>query len=341
MVLVIMQESIFDQIDRRIKAAQELDEQENSIALEEKIDSILIKGEEAKKTLVAIPCYNEERTIGSVVLKAKQYVDEVVVIDDGSSDKTAMIAENAGATVVQHEKNKGYGAAIQSCFNYARENNFDVMTILDGDGQHDPDQIYTVMRPVSEGDVDVSIGSRFLDSQGNMVPMYRRFGIAVLTKFTNGFSNGEEKVRDGQSGFRTYSRKAIENIDPKDSNMGVSAEILMKSRKKNLSFSEVPITCSYEGDTSTEGPVGHGVSVIISILQYLEVEHSLLVFGLPGFLMFISGVVLGMISYLSYKDLGYFPFAQTALAGLLFITGMLMGMTGLILHAVINEGRRR
>jgi glycosyltransferase involved in cell wall biosynthesis len=337
-----MEESIFDQIDRRIQAVQKLDAQINLDPIEEKIDNILIKEEKQEpKTLVAIPCFNEEKTIGSVILKAKKYADEVLVIDDGSIDKTATIAELAGATIVRHEKNKGYGAAIQSCFNYARENNFDVMTILDGDGQHDPDQIYTVMRPVSEGKADISIGSRFLDSQGNMVPMYRRFGIAVLTKFTNGFSNAEEKVCDGQSGFRAYSRKAIENIDPKDPNMGVSAEILMQSKKKNLLFSEVPITCSYEGDTSSQGPVGHGMSVIISILQYLEVEHSLLVFGLPGFLMFISGLVLGMISYLSYKDLGYFPFAQTAVAGLLFITGMLMGITGLILHAVINEGRRR
>jgi glycosyltransferase involved in cell wall biosynthesis len=337
------QESIFDQIDRRIQAVQELDAQINLDPIEKKIDNILIKEEKKQetKTLVAIPCYNEEKTIGSVILKAKKYADEVVIIDDGSIDKTTTIAELAGAKIVRHKKNKGYGAAIQSCFNYARENNFDVMTILDGDGQHDPDQIYTVMRPVSEGKADISIGSRFMDSHGNMVPMYRRFGIAVLTKITNGFSDDEEKVGDGQSGFRTYSRKAIENIDPKDPNMGVSAEILMQGKKKKLSFSEVPITCSYEGDTSTQGPIGHGISVIISILQYLEVEHSLLVFGLTGFLMFVSGLILGMISYLSYKDLGYFPFAQTSLAGLLFITGMLMGMTGLILHAVINESRRR
>ena len=128
--------------------------------------------EEPKRTLAAIPCYNEETTIGSVVLKAKRYVDEVLVIDDGSTDDTAKVAEYAGAIVLRHGGNKGYGAAIQSCFNYARDHNFDVMTILDGDGQHDADQIQTVMKPVVEEDIDISIGSRFLED--NTVPLYRR-----------------------------------------------------------------------------------------------------------------------------------------------------------------------
>ena len=213
-------------------------------------------GEGNKRTLAVIPCFNEEATIGSVVLKAKRYVDTVVVIDDGSIDKTAKIAEYAGATVLRHEKNKGYGAALKSGFEYARENNFDVMTILDGDGQHDADQIQTVMRPVSEGKADICVGSRFLDSTGNMVPMYRHFGIAVLTKFSNAGSDKKDKVTDAQSGFRAYSRKAIDNIDLKDTRMGASAEILMQGRRNHLNCEEVSITCSYEGECSTEKPAG-------------------------------------------------------------------------------------
>src|SRR4030042_4859375 len=181
-----------------------------------------------KRTLAVIPCFNEEATIGSVVLKAKKYVDEVVVIDDGSSDKTAKIAEYAGAIVLRHNGNKGYGAALKSGFEYARENNFDIMTVLDGDGQHDADQIQTVMWPVTEGKADICVGSRFLDSTGNMVPMYRHFGIAVLTKFTNAGSDKENKVTDGQSGFRAYSRKAIEHIALKEAQMGASVEIVMQ-----------------------------------------------------------------------------------------------------------------
>jgi glycosyltransferase involved in cell wall biosynthesis len=293
-----------------------------------------------KRILAAIPCYNEEATIGSIILKAKNYVDEVLVIDDGSNDDTAKIAEYAGAIVLKHEKNKGYGAAIKNCFKYALENNYDVMTILDGDGQHDADQIQTVMRPICDDKADISIGSRFLDSNGNMVPMYRRFGIAVLTRITNAGSEKENKVTDGQSGFRAYSRRAIENIDLKDSQMGASAEIILQGRKKNLIYQEVPISCSYEGDCSTEKPIGHGLKVILSILQYMEVEHSLLFFSLPGFILFLFGIFFGFQTYFAYKTYGYLEISLTLITLMFLFLGVLCGMTGLILHAVINANRR-
>ena len=222
------------------------------------------------RTLAMIPCFNEEATIGSVVLKAKQYVDEVVVIDDGSIDNTAKIAEFAGAIVIKHGGNKGYGAAIQSCFTYARKNNFDILTILDGDGQHDADQLPSVMKPVIEDNVDVSIGSRFIDNNGHDIPLYRRFGIGLLTRMTNVGSKDKHRITDGQSGFRAYSKKAIKMLNPKDNDMGASAEILMQGRKRDLSYKEVPINCRYDLDGSTKKPVNHGVGVIVSMLHYLE-----------------------------------------------------------------------
>jgi len=297
---------------------------------------------DAKHTLVAIPCFNEESTIGSVVLKAKQYVDEVLVIDDGSNDNTARVAEYAGATVLRHGGNHGYGAAIQSCFKYARNHDFDIMTIIDGDGQHDADQIQSVMRPVIDENVDISIGSRFTKGNGNNVPLYRRFGIWTLTRFTNAGSKEEQhRVADGQSGFRAYSKKAINNIQPKDNNMGVSAEILMQGRKRNLLYKEVPISCSYDGNTSTQTPVGHGLGVIMSILKYMEVEHSLLFFGIPGLIMFILGIFLGLDVYFDFQIHGVLAVGNALITVILLVLGVLSGMTGLILHAVLNANNRR
>lgn len=306
-----------------------------------KVDVGKTHGGIPNKILVAIPCYNEERTIGSIVLKAKRYADEVLVIDDGSIDKTAQVAEYAGATVLRHGGNKGYGAAIQRCFDYARQNNFYVMTIIDGDGQHDASEIQTVMRPILDDEADISIGSRFIDGSENTVPLYRRFGIWVLTRFTNAGSKQEcHRVSDGQSGFRAYSRNAINNIDPKDSKMGISAEILMQGRKRNLLFKEVPISCNYEVDGSTESPVGHGLGVLISIFKYMEVEHSLLFFGLPGFILFLLGMFFGVQTYVAYEANGYLTISITLITITLLMLGTLSGMTGLILHAVINAGRR-
>jgi glycosyltransferase involved in cell wall biosynthesis len=295
-----------------------------------------------KKRLVAIPCYNEEKTIGSIILKSKQYADEILVVDDGSVDKTAEIASYAGATVLKHGGNKGYGAAIQSCFKYAKDFEYDVLTIIDGDGQHDADQLITVMKPVIDEQVDVSIGSRFLDDAKSTIPAYRKLGIWVITRFTNaGSTEPHHKVIDSQSGFRAYSRKAIEKIIPKDTNMGISAEILMQARKQHLIFGETPISISYEGDTSTQNPVGHGLGVIVSILKYMEVEHSLLFFGVPGLAMFILGMLLGVTVYLNFQTFGVLAIGNALITVVLIVLGFLCGMTGLILHAVINANRRR
>jgi len=294
-----------------------------------------------KRTLAAIPCFNEEKTIGSVILKALEHVDEVVVIDDGCTDGTVSIAQRAGATVLRHGGNKGYGAAIQSAFSYARAHGFDVMTILDGDGQHDADEIQSVMRPVIDDSVDIAIGSRFLDTSKNSVPLYRRFGIWVLTRFTNAGSTVNHRVVDGQSGFRAYSRKAIEALDPKDVDMGVSAEILMQGRKRNLSYTEVPISVDYTGDCSTKRPVGHGLGVIVSILKYMEVEHALLFFGVPGVVLFCLGLAFGWTVYMEYLASKVLAVGSALITVALVVLGMLLGMTGLILHAVINAGHRK
>ena len=297
---------------------------------------------ESHRTLAVIPCFNEEKTIGSVVLKAKQYVDEVVVVDDGCTDDTVSVAKIAGATVLRHGGNKGYGAAVQSAFQYARSHGFDVMTILDGDGQHDADEIKSVMTPVIKEKVDISIGSRFVNKNGGNVPRYRRFGIGVLTSLTNaGSKEPHHRVTDGQSGFRAYSRRAIETLDPKDRDMGVSAEILMQGRKNNLLYKEVPISVDYTLEGSTKRPVGHGLGVILSILKYMEVEHALLFFGIPGIILFSVGLIVGWtvyVDYMTYKVLAIGG-ALTTLA--LLILGVLLGMTGLILHAVINAGQRK
>jgi len=291
--------------------------------------------------LAAIPAFNEQKTIGSVVLTAQRYATRVIVIDDGSEDETAWVAEQAGATVIRHPTNRGYGAALRSCFEYARESEFEVLVILDGDGQHRPEMIPQVVAPVDEGRADVSIGSRFMDgTKAEGVPGYRKFGIRVITKLTNLGTRHSGKITDAQSGFRAYSRAAIAAIDPVEADMGASAEILWEADRRGLRIVEVPIEVDYYGKKSIRGPIKHGVSVIGSMVRYAEAKHALLFFSLPGFVLFVGGLALGF-----YVTDVYYRTAQLALGlalmtVLLIVLGMLLGFTGLVLHAVINATKR-
>ena len=285
--------------------------------------------------IACIPAYNEETKINDVVKKALPYADKVVVCDDGSSDNTAVLAKKAGATVVSHKTNRGYGAAISTLFDYCRKNNAEIMVTLDGDGQHNPVQIPDLINTMLKHNVDVVIGSRSLKDDKNL-PSYRKAGIKIITSTINSTTN--LKVTDSQSGFRAYSKTAIDLIRPTESGMSVSTEILLKISNNGLSIIEVPITVSYDGNTSTEHPVKHGTHVIGSTLKYVSIRHPMYFYGLPGILLFISGLIMGV----SFLD-GYLDFdTPKVLYGLMLgsiisiLLGSMMIITSILLFTMAN-----
>jgi len=283
-------------------------------------------------TIAAMPAYNEERSIAKMVLGCKKYVDRVVVVDDGSSDATAEIAEALGAYVVRHEKNGGYGAALRSCFETARSLDADKMVIIDSDGQHDASEIPRLLHPLNNGS-DLVIGSRFCDGNGKDIPAYRKVGMKVLDMATN--VAGGVSVTDSQSGFRAYGQRAIDRIYIKDSDMSAGSEVLLQAKDNDLCIKEVPIHCSYDVErASTQNPVSHGVKTLLTLLHDMELRRPLYYFTVPGILMAAAGVGMGLQFLRVFYLGGSLSFGPTLVMILLTLVGSFIAMTGIILHSI-------
>lgn len=238
--------------------------------------------------LVVIPAYNEAATIGSVVLEARTVAGEVLVIDDGSTDATAELAEAAGARVVRHEANRGKGKAIENAFEYARENEWQYLVLLDGDWQHRPKEAEALLAACAEGPDDIVIGSRYLDGDRDDTSLYRRVGQRVLDKITE--ANTGYSVTDSQSGFRAFDRTAIETLAVTDEGFGVESQMLASANERGLSVGEVPISVNYDvPHPNTSNPVHHGVSVALRLLRAGAVRNPRFFFGVPGALLAVVG----------------------------------------------------
>lgn len=286
--------------------------------------------------LVGIPAYNEEIGIGSTVLGAKQYADEVVVVDDGSEDRTVEIAREAGATVLEHKTNQGKGRAINTFLRYARSTDHKEFAVLDADGQHVPEDLPAVLEPIRRDEADVVVGSRYLEQgAGSETPRYRRVGQRVLDVLALGSSG--TNLTDTQSGFRAFSPAAIDSLTLRTDGMGVETEMIGAAVDKDLTITEVPIDVRYEGvDGQTFDPVRHGVGVAVFTLQLIRDRHPLLFFGIPGILMTGAGVVLGLNTLSVYQETGQFILGWALLTSLLTIVGVLGVFCGLILNRISN-----
>jgi len=281
--------------------------------------------------LACIPAFNVEKSISDVIKRSLQYVDKVIVCDDGSTDNTAKIAKESGAQVITHEKNQGYGGAIITLFDAARKEKADVMVTLDSDGQHNPDEIPLLLNKLDEKNLDVVIGSRFLDNKSKP-PRYRKAGIKMITSASN--LGTDFKITDSQSGFRAYSRRAIENIHPTEKGMATSTEILQKISNKGLTVDEVPITIIYDEDTSTQNPIKHGSSVFLATLRYISVVHPLIFYGIPGIVLMIIGSVFGYIFLHAYLHKEGIFLGSLGAGVLLFTIGIILCATSIILFTM-------
>ncbi|MGI0057549.1 MAG: glycosyltransferase family 2 protein [Nitrosarchaeum sp.] len=288
--------------------------------------------------IACIPAYNEERMISDIIHRAKKFVDKVIVCDDGSSDNTVQNAKQAGAEVIQHQKNCGKGAAMKSLFKYAKQIDADITVTLDGDGQFLPEEIPKLIAPVIEKKSDIVIGFRFDDK--TEMPSYRRIGNKLLDKVTN--IAVDLPVRDSQSGFRAYSKKAVDMINFSTDGFGADSEILINAAKSGLIISEVKATVIYNtgGRTSTKNPVSHFTIVITSIIEQIALDHPLRYLGIPGIIFLIIGIIYSVIVITIFNDVRYFSIPSTLVAIGTLITGLMFLLMSVVLFAIGRILRR-
>lgn len=304
--------------------------------------------DERPALLVAIPAYNEASSIADVVTDARRYADEVVVIDDGSSDDTAAAAERAGATVVQHSRNRGYGAALATAFGVARRNRAEQLVILDGDGQHRPADITRLVDRQDETDCDLVIGSRLVDGGGTDMPVYRRFGLGVVNVLTNVSMLGTDRafgvIKDTQSGFRLYTRPVIESLatDPTiGRNMHASTDIIYHAARQGFTVEEVGVNVRYDvANANTHHPIAHGLGLVHNILHTMERERPIAFFGLPAVTFVTLGT--GVVAIAAGTTSGTLPIGMILAAVILLVLGVFLGLTAMVSLYVnhrVHEGR--
>jgi glycosyltransferase involved in cell wall biosynthesis len=202
---------------------------------------------------VVIPAYNEAKVLGEVLGELRRYDPSynIVVVDDGSSDCTADVAKRAGVHVVIHPVNLGQGAALATGIEYALQKGAGVVVTFDADGQMRPEDIGLLVNQVVDSEIDVALGSRFLTSPPEGMPLTKRIGLklaTVLTRLTTGLN-----ITDTHNGIRAFKAEALRRIAITQNRMAHASEILSEIARNKLRYKEVPVTIRYTKYSRAKG----------------------------------------------------------------------------------------
>ncbi len=272
-----------------------------------------------KSIVICIPAYNEEKTIAKIIIDSKKFSDKIIVVDDGSTDYTPKIVKELGAILIQHKENLGKGQALTTGFKRAMIFSPDVVVTLDGDGQHDPLIIPSLVEPILKGEVDVVIGAR---SKYTKMPMYRKKGLTIINSLNK--KAGKLKINDTQSGFRAYSKDSILSIiREKFDSYSADFEIIEAISNNGFEIKEIEVNIKYDGleNTSKKNFLTHGGELMLSSLFMIVSRRPILYLTLPGTILLIMGLISGFQTISYFNNDRYFSIPLSILSGSLLILG--------------------
>jgi glycosyltransferase involved in cell wall biosynthesis len=301
--------------------------------------------EGSKRHLVAIaiiPAHNESENIGKIVSETSKYVSVVIVVDDGSSDNTAQVADSLNAKVVRHKHNTGKGAALKRGLIECLKYNPDVVITLDGDGQHDPADIPKLLEPIENEEADIVIGSRYGRGYVNMeMPRYRRIGLSFIYFMNRNLIN--TKIKDTKSGYRVYTKNIVSIMSRYSSTgFGAETEQLTTAELYGLRILEIPISIRYKGlrNTSQQNAFLHGMRILSTILDLAVEKRPLLFFGLSGVILMVAAIITTVIVAQYYAERSYFSIPLTLVALAFVLLGFMLILMSLVLYELKRIAER-
>lgn len=201
----------------------------------------------SSRCIALIPAYNEAARVGDVVAVARRHVDEVVVVDDGSTDETIAVAERAGATVLQHPQNRGKGAAIATALDYFGRSNAEMAILLDADGQHDPSEIKKFVEAANREQAEIVVGTRMGDVR--RMPRLRLWTNQFTSRVTSKLAG--QKIPDSQCGFRLLRRAVLKDLKLSTERFETETEMLIQAGRAGHKIASVPVRTIYEPDRAS------------------------------------------------------------------------------------------
>jgi glycosyltransferase involved in cell wall biosynthesis len=293
----------------------------------------------SKQITMILPAYNQEMSIGSLVLLSKLYVSNVIVIDDGCADRTAEIARKAGAEVIIQGEKKGKCEALKTGFKAAVDSGADIIVTMDSDGQHNPVDIPILVAPIVRDNVEMVNGSRYLNGLGKHTSTYRRVGQTLQENV--GKEIPDLNITDPQSGFRAFSASTSNIFSFNAKDMTIESEMLADARSAGLRVKEVEIGVLPENETPTKNPIKFVREFSKSIVEDIETNKSLYYSSVPGFALATCGF------YMAYKFVGELSggiqslnFIPMFLMVFLALSGLCLTFWGIIMHSVVEVIRQ-